>query len=41
MVYTTSATSTQASKATQVLGSYTQAVDKLVDKFDKVDFDCG
>ena len=38
MVYTASATSTQASKATRAHGRYIQAVDKLVDNFVCVDF---
>ena len=41
MVCTVSATSKQQGKARRVLGSYTQAVDKPVDKFDTVDFGCG
>lgn len=41
MVCTASATSEQAVKATQVHGSYIQAVDKVVDRFEDVDFGCG
>lgn len=38
MVYTASATSKQQGKVRRVYGSYTQAVDKPVDKFVRVDF---
>lgn len=38
VVCTASATSTQASKARRVYGSYTQAVDEAVDKFGFGDF---
>ena len=41
MVCTASATSEQQGKATQLHSSYTQAVDKSVDKFEDVDFGCG
>ena len=41
VVCTASATSEQQGKARRVHGSYTQAVDKPVDKFEDVDFGCG
>ena len=41
MVCTVSATSEQQGKARRVCSSYTQAVNKPVDKFEDVDFGCG